>query len=87
MLDLWIKSYWIHNQSFHVAWNEAVGSEEIVDAWSGQGDTVGWIGVDMVAVGVFGAADQLRKEAVEAVRNLKVWSVYVQKFHNSIWGS
>jgi len=26
----------------------------------------------MVAVGVFGAADQLRKEAVEAVRNLKV---------------
>ena len=49
----------------------AVG-KEIVDLWSSQGATVGWIGVDKVAVGVYGVADQLRTEAIEAVRNLKV---------------
>jgi Cd2+/Zn2+-exporting ATPase len=45
--------------------------KEIVDLWSSEGATVGWIGVDKVAVGVYGVADQLRTEAIEAVCNLK----------------
>lgn len=39
-----------------------------------------------MAVGVYGVADQLRTEAVEAVRNLKVSSMqywYCLKCHNS----
>lgn len=57
---------WVHDFTC-----TAVG-KEIVDLWSSQGATVGWIGVDKVAVGVYGVADQLRTEAIEAVRNLKV---------------
>lgn len=50
---------------------KAIG-QEIVETWNRSGATVGWIGVDKVAVGVYSVADQLRKEAVEAVKDLKV---------------
>ena len=43
-----------------------------METWNNSGATVGWIGVDKVAVGVYSVADQLRKEAVEAVKELKV---------------
>jgi Cd2+/Zn2+-exporting ATPase len=51
----------------------AAVDKEIVDSWSSQGATVGWIGVDNIAVGMFSVADQLRPEAVEAVKDLKVF--------------
>lgn len=50
----------------------AAAGLEIMETWSGQGATVGWIGVDGRAVGIYSVSDQLRVEAVEAVRDLKV---------------
>ncbi|XP_073390566.1 uncharacterized protein [Physcomitrium patens] len=59
-----------------LGWDKAV-AKEMIHLWSSQGATVGWIGVDNMAVGVYGVADQLRTEAVEAVRNLKKLGIKV----------
>ena len=41
-------------------------------SWSSSGATVGWIGLDGIPIGIFSVGDQIRPEAVEAVRKLKV---------------
>ena len=43
-----------------------------MEKWSNLGATVGWIVVNEQAVGVFGVADTVRPEAIEAVASLKV---------------
>jgi cation transport ATPase len=40
--------------------------------WNSEGAMVGWIGVDKIAVGIYSVGDQLRLEAVEAVKDLQV---------------
>lgn len=40
--------------------------------WSSTGSTVGWIGLDGIAIGIFAVGDQIRPEAAEAVRDLRV---------------
>ncbi|CAM6093000.1 unnamed protein product [Calypogeia fissa] len=46
-------------------------NSEIVNTWSNLGATVGWVGVNDRPVGVFGVADSVRPEAIEAVASLK----------------
>ena len=48
---------------------------ETMEKWSSFGATVGWIGVDGNAIGIYSVGDQLRPEAPEAVKKLKVVSL------------
>jgi Cd2+/Zn2+-exporting ATPase len=48
---------------------------ETMEKWSSFGATVGWIGVDGNAIGIYSVGDQLRPEAPEAVKKLKVISL------------
>jgi len=43
-----------------------------LNTWNSQGPTVGYVGVDGKFALVFSVADQIRPEAAEAVRDLKV---------------
>ncbi|CAM6098894.1 unnamed protein product [Calypogeia fissa] len=46
-------------------------NSDVVNKWSNLGATIGWVGVNGQAVGVFGVADSVRPEAIEAVASLK----------------
>ncbi|KAL3700093.1 hypothetical protein R1sor_018115 [Riccia sorocarpa] len=50
---------------------EDTRSQAIIEQCSSQGATVGWVVVNERVLGIFGVADSLRPEAVEAVTNLK----------------
>ncbi|KAL2651823.1 hypothetical protein R1flu_019951 [Riccia fluitans] len=54
-----------------------IQSQAIIEQWSSQGATVGWVVVNEQVLGIFGVADSLRPEAVEAVINLKKMGVQV----------
>lgn len=59
-----------------------------MEQWSSQGATIGWVAVNERPLGIFGVADSLRPEAVEAVSDLKVNSLpivarVVQRFNAS----
>eukprot|EP00243_Klebsormidium_subtile_P013097 TRINITY_DN83_c0_g1_i11.p1 TRINITY_DN83_c0_g1~~TRINITY_DN83_c0_g1_i11.p1 ORF type:complete len:641 (+),score=56.00 TRINITY_DN83_c0_g1_i11:156-2078(+) len=56
-----------------LGWTQACAATDMstVDLWMAEGGTVGWVGVDQQLVAVFSVSDQLRPEAIEAVRNLK----------------
>jgi P-type E1-E2 ATPase len=45
--------------------------------WNSEGAMVGWIGVDKIAVGIYSVGDQLRLEAVEAVKDLQKLGIRV----------
>ncbi|KAG6547379.1 hypothetical protein Mapa_010827 [Marchantia paleacea] len=54
-----------------------IQSNEMVEQWSSQGATIGWVAVNERPLGIFGVADSLRPEAVEAVSDLKKMGVQV----------
>ncbi|KAL3685647.1 hypothetical protein R1sor_003669 [Riccia sorocarpa] len=56
---------------------EDTQSQAMIEQWSSQGATVGWVVVNERVLGIFGVADSLRPEAVEAVTSLKKMGVQV----------
>lgn len=62
-----------------------VGADsDAVKQWSSQGATIGWVGVNDRPVGVFGVADSVRPEAIEAVARLKVKKA-LAPFISQLW--
>lgn len=55
----------------------AAAAVETLANWSSSGATVGWVGLDGIAIGIFSVGDKLRSEAAEAVRELKVLKTVV----------
>eukprot|EP00897_Mesotaenium_endlicherianum_P001465 jgi/Mesen1/1346/ME000013S00841 len=48
-----------------------------LEAWAAEGGTIGWVGVDGVPLGIFSVADQLRREAPEALASLAALGIRV----------
>lgn len=48
-----------------------------MEHWKSQGLTICWVGVDKKLELIFSAGDQLREEAVEAVKDMRVQFLHV----------
>lgn len=49
-----------------------IGYSALLDSWRIQGLTISWVSVDGIPQLIFSAGDQIREEAVEAAKNIRV---------------